>query len=248
MMRRSRWVVLICMLAATAVLMSLGAWQVRRMHWKEALIAGIESRRHAAPVLLADMLDQWQASADVDYRPVTVSGRLDHAREVYYYTTLNGAVGWNVYTPLALADGGWLIVNRGFVPDALRDPASRAAGQVAGPVTFDGLARDPVVEKPNRFVPENRPDKREFYWKSLPEMAASMRLDGQSALVPFFVDAGPTEVPGGYPRGGTTLVDFPNNHLQYAITWFGLAAACLGVGGYFLLAGGRQAGRAKGGA
>ncbi|GIL02031.1 MAG: SURF1-like protein [Alphaproteobacteria bacterium] len=243
-MARSRLLVALCVLAATAVLVSLGLWQLRRLAWKEALVATVEERRHSAPLPLADLIARFRRTGDIDYVPVAVSGSFDHAREQYLYTTWQGAVGWQVYAPLRLPGGGWLIVNRGFVPDGLRDPARRTEGQVAGTVEITGLARAPLADKPNRFVPDNSPAKREFYWKSFPGIAAAMALD--DAPVPFFVDQQAPPAPGGYPRVATTLVEFSNNHLQYALTWFGLAAACLGVGGWFLFAGKRHHGAGSG--
>ena len=240
MKRASSLLILVSILAATAVLVSLGVWQVHRLAWKEALIAEVEARRHGSPISLDEMIARWKETGDVDYWPVTVTGSFDHSREVYFYNTFKGGVGWDVFVPLTLADGRKLIVDRGFVPDQMRDPTSRPEGQIAGEVTVIGLARDPKFEKPNSFVPDNRPDKREFYWKEFPAMATTMGLKTDDTLVPFVLDAGPSEIPGGYPVGGTTLIEFPNNHLQYAITWFGLAAACLGVGFFFLYSRARQ--------
>lgn len=232
-MRLSQWVLLLCILAGTVVLCGLGYWQVQRLQWKEALIAEVEARIDAPPVPLARMERRWAETGDVDYWPVTLSGSFDHTREQYYYTTLDGAVGWNVYTPLLLGNGRTIWVNRGFVPDGLRDPALREQGQVSGEVSITGLARNPLYEKPNRFMPENEPANRTYFWKSIAEMTQAAGLEAD-ALVPFFVDAG-----GGaqydWPRGGTTRIRFPNNHLQYAVTWFGLAAALVAVGGFFFV-------------
>ncbi len=83
------------------------------------------------------------------------------------------------------------------------------------------------------MIPDNDIAQRQFFWKSMGDMALAADLE-PDALVPFFIDADAAKNPGGWPRGGTTIVSFPNNHLQYAITWFGLAIACLGVGGWFL--------------
>lgn len=229
----SRFILIVCVLAATAVLSALGAWQVHRLQWKEALIAEVGARLKSPPRPLPEMVVQFAETGDVDYTPVTLAGTFDHAREMYYYTTHDGQAGWNVYTPLVLESGNVAIVNRGFVPAELRDPAKRAEGQVTGKVSITGLARNPLTEKPNRMMPDNDIADRQFFWKSMAEMALASGLE-PDALVPFFIDADATENPGGWPRGGTTIVSFPNNHLQYAITWFGLAIACLGVGGWFL--------------
>ena len=234
MSRFSRALLVILMLAAFATLISLGNWQVRRLHWKEALIAEVEARRAGRAVPLAEVAKAFDSSGDVDYQPVTATGQFDHSREVFFYTTRDGAVGWDVITPMQLADGGWLLVNRGFVPDQLRDASLRQEGQVAGTLTITGLARNPLKEKPNSFMPDNRPDKREFYWKSFDAIAGATGLAGETGLMPFIVDAGPSQIAGGWPKGGSTIVSFPNSHLQYAITWYGLALALAGVGGWFL--------------
>lgn len=229
----SRFVLIVCVLAATAVLAGLGAWQVQRLQWKESLIADVSQRRQAPPVPLDEMERRYQQTGDVDYQPVTLTGTFDHSREMYFYTTHDGEAGWNVFTPFLLEAGRVAIVNRGFVPAALKDPATRTQGDVAGVQTIEGLARNTLTAKPNSLIPDNDPAKRMFFWKSMPEMALAAGFE-PDALVPFFIDAGPSPTPGGWPRGGTTIIAFSNNHLQYAITWFGLAIACLGVGGWLL--------------
>ena len=235
----SRIVLALCILAGIAVLAGLGTWQVQRLQWKEALIAQVEARRSSPPEPLPEIERIWRETGDVDYLPVTVTGRFDHGAEQYFYTTHEGAVGWNVYTPLTLESGRVVLVNRGFVPDAFRDPATRASGLVEGTVDVTGLARNPLTAKPNAFVPDNEPAERTYFWKSMPQMARAAGLD-PDRLVPFFVDAGAGDAPGELPRGGVTIVAFPNNHLQYAITWYGLALALAGVGGYFLFSGMRR--------
>lgn len=241
-MIRSRALLIVSILLGTAVLLALGTWQVYRLQWKEALIAQIEARRVSQPASLDEIQDRWRETADVDYWPVRIGGEFEHAGEQYFYTTHKGAVGWSVYTPLRLRDDRVVMVNRGFVPDALRDPARRAGGQIEGFVELTGLARNPLSRKPNRFIPENQPEDGTYFWKDLQAMAQSAGITNDK-LLPFFVDASRSEVPGGIPLGGTTIIAFPNSHLQYAITWYGLAAALIAVGGFFLYAGngGKQA-------
>ncbi|MFZ1813326.1 MAG: SURF1 family protein [Rhizobiaceae bacterium] len=233
MSRLSRMVLIASMLCLVAALLALGTWQMRRLEWKNNLVAEITERRTAAPRSVAEVNEIWKRDADVDYFPVSAHARFDHASEVYFYSTRDSAVGWEVITPAQLDDGTWLIVDRGFVPDSFRDPATRAQGQTEGMVEITGLARNPQSEKPNRFVPENRPEKREFYWKSFSQIAAATGLSGKT-VIPFILDAEDRPIAGGWPKGGSTLISFPNNHLQYALTWYGLAVALVGVGGYFL--------------
>lgn len=226
------------MICGLAILSSLGFWQLRRLAWKENLIAMVEQRRSAAPLTLPEVEALWEKDRDVDFVSVSLSGVFDNSVEQYYYVTKNGRVGWHVYVPLKLPNGRIVIVNRGFVPDALRDPSKRLDGLIAGQVDFSGLARNAPLAKPNDFVPDNDLIKNIYHWKSLSQMAGQMtgsipdKIDIE--VIPFFIDAGADTNPGKLPEGGSTRVVFPNNHLQYAFTWFGLAFALLGVGSYFL--------------
>lgn len=206
------------------LLLTLGTWQMHRLHWKEALLSDIAERR-AMPAVGIDKLGAILASgAPIEYRPVNVTGTFDHAHEQDFFATFDGASGYFVYTPLKLASGEYLFVNRGFVPFDSKEPSKRLAGQVSGTVTVSGLARERLTAKPSWFVPDNEPDKNIFYWKDLDAMTRHAGLD-KSKVLQFFVDANDAPNPGGLPIGGVTQFDFPNNHLQYAVTWYGLAAA-----------------------
>ena len=225
---RFPWLLAVLSLLAFGILLALGTWQVQRLHWKEALIATIDSRLNAPPVPLAEIEATLAAGGDVDYQPAAVQGRFLHDKERFFFATFEGQSGWYVYTPLELADGRALFVNRGFVPYDRKDAATRAEGQVAGEVTVTGLARSLLGEKPSSLLPDNEPAKNIYYWKDLPGMANSAGLDAARVL-PVFLDAGKAANPGGLPRGGVTMVTMPNSHLQYAVTWYGLALALAGV-------------------
>jgi surfeit locus 1 family protein len=231
--RRFPWVALVFAVVGFVALVSLGTWQLERLAWKEGLIAAIDQRIHSKPRDLAAIERQFADTGDVDYEPVMVSGTFDHDKERHFFATYQEQSGFFVYTPLMLADGRTVLVNRGFVPYDRKDPATRKEGQVSGVVEVTGLARNPLAEKPSMLVPENEPDKNIFYWKDRDVMAASVGLD-TARLVPFFIDAGPAPNPGGLPVGGVTIVDLPNNHLQYALTWYGLAAALAAIFGTWL--------------
>ena len=219
---------------AFAILLVLGTWQVQRLAWKESLIASIEGRVASAPLSLADVERQFAQSGDVDYQPVVAEGRFRHDAEQFFFATYRGNSGWFVYTPLDLADGRAVFVNRGFVPYDRKDAGTRAEGQVAGEVSVTGLARNPLAEKPSFIVPENEPARNIYYWKDIAAMADAAGI-ARDRLVPFFIDAGDAANPGGLPVGGVTLIDLPNNHLQYAITWYGLAAALAGVFAFWMI-------------
>ena len=227
-------------LAGLAVLIGLGTWQMERKRWKENLIATITARVHADPVPLFASAGEADTPAenggpgvfqrDYEYRHVIVRGRFRHDKERYLYAPSAGGPGWHVYTPLELAGGEVVWINRGFVPDAKKVPETRPEGQVAGEVEVRGLVRFPAGKGP--FTPENDVRHNLWYWPDLPAMTASAfpegaRLAGSPPPV-IEVDAQP-EPPGGLPRGGVTRIDLPNRHLEYALTWYGLAGTLVGV-------------------
>src|SRR5262249_50802070 len=152
------------------------------------------------------------------------SGRFLNDKEVYLFAPgPMGAPGVQVVTPLVQDNGETVLVNRGFVPDALRKPQSRVAAQIEGETAVTGVLR--VSQKPGLFTPAPDLRTRLFFLKDVPAMTSAMGI----MAAPYIVEADATPNPGGWPLGGQTIVDFPNNHLQYAITWFGLALALLGV-------------------
>ncbi len=219
----------LAMLAALGLLIALGTWQMQRLAWKEGLIAAIEERAHAAPVTLAAAEQRATSGEDVEYTRVTVEGAFLNEREIHLYA-LDGAYGpgFHVITPLRLADGSMVLVNRGYVPNDLKDRAKRAAGQPAGDVKVIGLLRGPDVQR--MFDPANEPGRNIWYWRDIEAMAAAAG-DGDAARVHRYIvdaEADPPS-PGGWPKGGTTRLELPNRHLEYALTWYGLAAALVGV-------------------
>ncbi|MGO7985228.1 SURF1 family protein [Rhizobium leguminosarum] len=218
----------ILVLIALAILISLGTWQVERLHWKEGLIADIAARQAASPVPLADIEAMAAAGGDIEYRKVTASGRYINNKERHFFATWRGQTGYYIYTPLELADGRILFVNRGFVPYDNKEPETRMQGQLTDQQTVTGLAREKLPGKPSWVVPDNDVAKNIFYWKDLDVMAESVGLE-KASVIPFFVDADSTPNPAGLPIGGVTQMDLPNNHLQYAFTWYGLAAVLLVV-------------------
>ncbi|MBZ9654236.1 SURF1 family protein [Phyllobacterium lublinensis] len=230
---RFPWITLIIGLIVFAILIALGTWQVERLYWKEGLLAEIEARTHAAPASLSDMEKVWADQKDVDYRTVTATGRLLNDRERHYFATFEGYSGFYVYTPLLLDDGRAVFVNRGFVPYDMKDPATRPGGQTVTEVTVTGLARNPLAAKPSSIVPDNDLASNTYYWKDLATMAGQSGLESDK-LVPFFIDADKSPNPGGFPIGGVTIIDLPNSHLQYAVTWYGLAATLVAIMGVWL--------------
>ncbi|MDP2732512.1 MAG: SURF1 family protein [Hoeflea sp.] len=229
--RRRFWIGLVLLPVALAVLVSLGTWQVKRLYWKEALLASIEERSHAEPLTPSAIEEALKAGEAIDYRAARASGLFLHDKERHFFATFKGQSGFYLFTPLELDDGRYLFVNRGFVPYDLKEPATRQQSLITGPQQITGLARARLSQKPSFVVPDNDEAGNLFYWKDLDLMAASAGLSADRVL-PFFLDADATPVPGGLPLGGVTVIDLPNSHLQYAVTWYGLALALLAVSGF----------------
>lgn len=229
-MRRS-WAValVVSSVVVLAALIVLGTWQVQRLQWKEDLLETIDARIHSEPRPLAEIERILSDAGDVEYWPMRVEGRFLHEGERHFFATHQGGSGYYVYTPLQLDDGRILFVNRGFVPYDRKDPARRVEGQVEGEVTVEGLARNRLDGKPSFIVPDNDLAANIFFWKDIDAMASTAGLPEGAEVLPFFLDANTAPNPGGFPMGGVTIIDLPNNHLQYAVTWYGLAAALVGV-------------------
>lgn len=215
-------------LAALVALVSLGNWQVRRLHWKEGLLAKIAARMHAPAVPLAEVEKTYRQGKDIEYRHVRLHGTFDNTKERHFLATFEGASGFFVYTPLKTDGGEIVFVNRGFVPYDRKARETRPESLAKGPRTVTGLARAAPAEKPSSMVPDNDVAKNIFYWKDLKTMAASTGLAG-AKLVPFFIDADRKPGSRTLPVGGVTVVNLPNDHLQYAVTWYGLALVLLVV-------------------
>ncbi len=233
MFRRKTVIAIIVVAAAFAVLISLGNWQMRRLEWKQALIARVSERMQSEPLFLTGSdiaaLDADAFLAANEYRPVTVEGRFLPAQTVRVYTVLsdpNGPLqgpGYWIFTPLKTGAGRIVFINRGFVPfdhDADVEPPPAETVRLSGPL------RSP--DPGNFMTPDPDGHDRIWYVRDPVGIAAALAIDGD--VLPFFIDADATLTPvGGLPQAGETRTIFANTHLQYAITWYGLAAALAGV-------------------
>jgi surfeit locus 1 family protein len=212
-------------LSGIAGLIALGVWQIERRSWKLALIDHVEHRIHAMPEPMP-VPASWPAinAANDEYRRVTVTGRFLHDRETLVKAVTDEGAGFWVLTPLETADGSVVLINRGFVPPERRDQASRRDGNPATPVGITGLLR--LTEPKGGFLRNNDATGDRWYSRDVEAIAAAR---GLPRVAPFFIDADATPNPGGYPLGGLTVVAFHNNHLIYALTWFGLAIMLAGT-------------------
>ncbi|HKH81650.1 MAG TPA: SURF1 family protein [Methylovirgula sp.] len=226
--RKSLLAPVLFMLVVGTILISLGVWQLHRLAWKETLIAEIATRSKAPPQPPPGP-SEWNrlAPADYAYRHVEFAGRYENDKEalVFYGAGPHDlGPGYLILTPLRLDSGAIVIVNRGFVPVELAAKSARAAGEIEGEAHVTGLMRPPQPR--NLFTPADEPDKGIYFTRDPAAIAAHF---GLTQTAPFVVDADDTPVPGGWPKGGMTEIDIPNNHLDYALTWFGLAVGLFAV-------------------
>lgn len=208
---------------AFAILCGLGIWQLERLQWKLALIATV-NRHMSEPALSLDTISSMTAD-QAQYRRVTLRGHFKHNKEAYVFTTdTEGLPVYHVLTPFVSDDGRMLMVDRGAVPKDRLDPNTRRAGNVPGEVQVTGIWRTP--DAPGFFTPAPELSHHIWYARDLAGIAA---VDQITLSAPVTIEADATPNPGGWPKGGQTVVSFRNQHLSYAITWFGLAVVLLGV-------------------
>jgi surfeit locus 1 family protein len=213
---------------ALGLLLTLGVWQLRRLEWKESLIARLETRTRAAPVEIPPQ-GEWARlrGEDYDYRHVRAKGRFDLASSVKVFTQAPAGAaargpGFFVLMPMRLEGGGVLLVNRGFVAQSTTDPdAWRHGPDETTEIT--GWLRAP--QSRNAFTPADDPGKGQWFTSDPAKIAATL---GLVAAAPFLLQQeNQAGLDDGLFRTVPDAADIPNNHLSYAVTWMGLAAALL---------------------
>jgi surfeit locus 1 family protein len=233
-------------LLAFAVLIALGTWQIDRKAWKEALIASLTERLAVPPQALPSAKDWAKLDrAGDEYRRIKFTASLDNAREALVFAAASAfrpdvtSLGYWVFTPARLADGSLVIVNRGFVPDARRDPQSRPQGQITETVEITAALRWP--DERHWFTPADDASHNLWFTRDPAGIAAAKGLDPKS-VAPFYVEQEAPTPPGGLPQPGKLVVALPDNHLQYALTWYGLAAVLAAVFGFWAVTSGHRTG------
>jgi len=216
-------------LIMVSVLTSLGLWQLRRKDEKHALIAALTERLAEQPKALPQP-SQWPSltpAAD-EFRRVSFNATFEAKPDAMIYSSgsavredVSGPGTW-AFLPARLGDGRIVVVNAGFVQNTMQDRAQQDRAVkplVTGtPVTLTGYLR--FSEKPGSFTPDANADKRLWFARDVASMA---RVLGWGEVAPFYVDLESPVPPSGVPKPGPLQVHLKDDHLQYAITWFGLA-------------------------
>ena len=236
---------LIC-LPVLAFLVSLGNWQMERLTWKKNLIEVIEARL-AAPAQIVPPPVEWDklSSDDYMYQPVFIEGVFDHRVEQFWFVHHEKfGPGYQVITPFVIGEERIVMVNRGYIPASQQASATRQDGQISGKVRLEGLMVWPSER--NVFEPPDEPDNNLWFVKDVNAMAENDGYEKNSwPIAPFFIDSleKPENVfPVQAPIGGQTRVNLPNRHLEYVVTWYGLALALVIVYVQWLI---KQTNRAK---
>ena len=201
------------------VLIWLGLWQVQRLEWKLGLVERMEERLDA-PAL--DISDQQLNAAD-EYRRYSVTGQFLSGTEFHWLTTSDEfGVGYQVFAPFQLADGRRVIINRGYIPVALKDPTTRTPPRSVE--TFEVIARIP--QAPGALDAEN--DVAANIWFTR-DIAAMIALAGEENYIPLYLERDGEVSADVWPKPGAAQAKLVNNHLDYALTWFGLAIVLLAI-------------------
>ncbi len=213
---KKRYRAVILVMLACSILCALGVWQLKRLAWKQDLIATLEQRLAEPAVDIAFLPKPYPAQ---EWRKVRVRGEfiLDRSFMVSPRTQ-DGKVGFHLFAPLKMADGTSIMVNRGFV--AMRSPQYSEDFDLppSGTVSIEGVVRVPVR---TAFTPDNQPSRNEWYWPDLSVMDSGVALVRDVYIQQTGVSN------AGYPRIIDVTPELPNNHAQYAVFWFGMAGLCL---------------------
>jgi len=216
----------VAVIPALILLVILGVWQVQRMQWKQGLIDDMRSRMDAPAIELpAD-------GAELDtlrFRRVELGGEFLHDRAMHRLArTHEGRRGFDLITPMRLPDGRTVLIDRGWLPIRLRrDGEMPEALRVDGPVSIEGVIRRGGWDGAGWLRPANDPAGNEWLWMDLPRMTQHAEL--RDAVTGLYVQSIDPAAAGRFPIAERPRVNLPQNHLGYAVTWFGLALALLAI-------------------
>jgi surfeit locus 1 family protein len=243
--RKSLIIPILFMLIAVATLLKLGWWQWEQKIRKEALISRIESRAHASPrsVSIVELANIGTSVDDLDYTPISLTGRFLHEFEVATFTNRQegsakyAGPGYDILTVFEGKDGGIILVNRGFVPQNSRPAGTRLQGQSSEEIMLIGLIRKP--ERRSYIDVPDLPERNEFAIRDPKSIiAAKLPTELKQQYAPiidsFYVDLRSPSPTSELPSPNKTSVNIPNKHLEYVINWWGLALVFIAMFGVFV--------------
>lgn len=206
-------------------LLLLGNWQLDRLTWKLSLIENLETRSSMIPAALPQDITN---TDDFEYLSVSLTGSFDNDKEMTLYSIgPNGEPGYDLFTPFITTSGTIIIINRGWVPERLKLIEARPNSLKSEQTTVTGLLRKPWEKL--WYGPENEADNNNWYYGDIDAMADAQNLQN---IFPMFLYAAENAAGNDYPIAGRTEFNIVNNHLDYALTWFGLAIVLVGI--YFI--------------
>lgn len=211
--------------AALPVLVGLGTWQLQRLDWKLGILAAMEERLGAPAI---DMATATPAPQD-EYRRYRVTGKFLPDVEFHWLTVSEKyGISYEVFSPFKLEDGRSVIVNRGLIPAELKDPATRrqtgVAGETGATISFEAIAR--VSQTPGALDAEN--DIAANIWFTR-DIAAMIGQAGEGSYIPLYLERDGLVAPDDWPKPDVAGVTLVNNHLDYALTWFGLGVVLVAI-------------------
>jgi surfeit locus 1 family protein len=211
---KRRWPLLLLSLIATALLLNLGFWQLRRLEEKQALIISIDQRMQASAVELSAI-----STHDTEFQKIRLNGRFLDQPLMRKLTSHQGRPGFDILQPFLTTDNKLILVHRGSVPEDYK----------ATPPQLTSL--EAIIRLHNKgqgfFDPENDSAKGQWYWWDVPEMLASIPPQPNAETLPFIAQQIPASDAVTLPLAIQPKAELRNNHLGYAVTWFGLAAVTL---------------------
>ena len=204
------------------VLIGLGSWQLQRLQWKNDLISSFEARSGADAIAVPSNNAEL---ADLEFSSLALDGVFQHDKETLLTgRSYEGNAGFHVVTPMLLDDGRIILINRGWVSEDYRDPAKRAFSQIDGKTSVAGILRRPGVK--GYFVPENEPENGFWFTIKPDEINNFLKINAEAE---FYIDELNIDEKLKIPMPANGKITIPNNHLQYAITWYGIALGLLVV-------------------
>jgi surfeit locus 1 family protein len=225
-MKTRLWPILFASAIGIAILLGLGVWQVNRLGQKEALIATLENRLKTPPISLNEALSKQGQGEDIEYLKIKLAGQIDPKNTFRKVTSINGDPGWEIIAPFRTEEGSLVLIDLGAIAENQPLSLPETPQTIIGIIRFHNKGR-------GYFDNDNNAAKNIWYWWDVPAMLGGLNQIAAVHAAPFILQKLPS-AENEVPLAELPKVELANNHLGYAITWFGLAAALAGVTGFYV--------------